>query len=148
MVDWLLLRPVSGISAIFRTTTQIYELYRNEDGTTGLTIFDCHRKSKESWVGKINLIFWSGFSILKSTKDVYRAGSMAVSKHVTHYDRLSGFSYYNLTALHRDSSYPPPGNVLSSSVGLSPGYLHQSWNLNSSYMIMSCLINILYFMWK
>jgi len=56
--------------------------------------------------------------------------------------------YYNLTALHRDSSYPPPGNVLSSSVGLSPGNLHQSWNLNSSYMIISCLINILYFLWK
>ena len=102
----------------------------------------------KSWVGTINLIFWSGFSILKSTKDVYGAGSVAVSKHVTHYDPLSGLLYYNLTALHPDSSYPPPRNVLISSVCLSPGYLHQSYNLNSSYMIMSCLINILYFLWK
>jgi len=35
------------------------------------------------------------------------AGSMALSKHVTHYGPWSGFLYYNLTTSHREGTLSP-----------------------------------------
>jgi len=66
----------------------------------------------ESWVGMKNLVYKRG---------------MALYKHVTHYDPRSGFlSVLQPDDPHRECSlYPPPKDVLSSSVGLSAGNLHQ-----------------------
>jgi hypothetical protein len=59
------------------------------------------------------------FKIYK--RDIYPAGSMALSKHVTHYGPWTCFPCYNLTShsLPQESlPYLPPGDAMSSSVGL------------------------------
>jgi hypothetical protein len=64
----------------------------------------------ESWVGMKNLVYKRGIEL---------AGSIALYKHVTHYDPRSGFlSVLQPDNPHRECSlYPPPKDVLSSSVG-------------------------------
>ena len=52
-------------------------------------------------------------------------GSWHSPKHVAHYGRWSDFLYYNLNISDRDALYLLPGDTLSSSVGLSPGNIHQ-----------------------
>ena len=58
------------------------------------------------------------YSFSKSAKEV--------NKHIIHYDPRPGISYYNLTipGLERVPPFPPPGETLRSSVGLSRGNLH------------------------
>jgi len=62
--------------------------------------------------------------------EIYKKKSLAYrdhdSTHITPYDPLSGFPYYNMTTLHSEGSpYPPPGDAPGSSVGLSYGTFHQ-----------------------
>ena len=61
-------------------------------------------------------------------RGLQRVGSVALSKNVMYYGPRSGFPYYNpTTPLYIEGSpYPPPGETLSSSVGLRPGNLHQN----------------------
>ena len=88
----------------------------------------------EFWVGAEILAFCSGynepilfFEIYK--RGLYRARSVALSKHVTHYGPRSGFPYYDLTTPQREGlPYPPPGDALGCSVGRALGTL-PVWSL-------------------
>lgn len=65
------------------------------------------------------------YLFLNLTRGHKPPGSAALSKHVIHYGTVSGFMYYILTAPFRDGSlYPPLGDALSISVGLSPNNLY------------------------
>jgi hypothetical protein len=111
---------VSRISAIFRTRTNsiIYKIYTEmgegmgqpgqwllRDGSTRSMTFDYHWKSMESWVGTNQIVFCSShnavtYSFSKcnvNKRGLQYTGSVAFSKHVTHYGPRSGFLYYNLT---------------------------------------------------
>ena len=80
----------------------IYKLYRADrrEGSTGSTTFVCHRRSMESSVGTIHLVFCTMrlliFEIYK--KCIQRAGKMVFSKDVTHYcqRQRQGFPCNNL----------------------------------------------------
>ena len=80
----------------------IYKLYRTDrrEGSTGSTTFVCHRRSMESSVGTIHLVFCTMrlliFEIYK--KCIQRAGKMVFSKDVTHYcqRQRQGFPCNNL----------------------------------------------------
>jgi hypothetical protein len=72
-------------------------------------------------------------SFSKSTKEVFNVqGSLALSKHPTHYGPWSGFPYHNPTTPYRESTtYLPPEQFY----GMSHGNCHQ-------YLDMSKKINI------
>ena len=70
-------------------------------GQLGRTTFDYHWKSMESLVGTKNLVLlvatiaFSFFEIYKG--GIKCAGSVVLSKMVTHYGPRSGFLYYSMT---------------------------------------------------
>ena len=77
--------------------------------------FECYWKSMQSWVGMklfvfvVHLLFWN----LQKSSLVYR--ECGILQTVTHYGPQSADK----------APYLPPGDMLSSSVGLNPGNLHQ-----------------------
>ena len=85
-------------------------------------------KSMKSWVGTKNVVFCSSYDAHTLFSEIYKrglwpTGSVTLSKHITLYGPWSGFPYYNLKTHHREGSpYHPPGDVLNSSVGLSPSW--------------------------
>ena len=84
----------------------INELYRNEGRN--------EQKKMESCEGRTHLVFCSGcnapilfFEIYK--RGLKRIGSVAFSKHVTHYGPRSDFPYNNMTTPYHREGSPYPG---------------------------------------
>ena len=66
----------------------------------------------EGWVGKENLAFCSGISLLffeNYKRGLLRSRSVVLSKHVTHYGPLPSCHYNNIADPQREGfPYPPP----------------------------------------
>ena len=102
LVDWVLL----GVQP---TVFQLYSAKRGRDGPTGVTTFECQWKRMDNWVWSKNVGSWCSLNTLPTMSQCQTF--RIKTPHIPH--------------PLRGNPYPPPGYALSSSLGLSPGCLHQ-----------------------
>ena len=83
------------------------------------------------------------YSFSKSTS-LWLAGSVVLSKHLTHYGSLSGFQYCNMrTPIQKDSLILHP-DAVSIIVGLHPGNIHQYLEIERQIQNKETEISICY----
>jgi hypothetical protein len=127
-----------------------WKLYRNEGRveSTGITTFDCCWK-KYGELGRDEKC-----RLLQQLQHAYtlrnlQKRSLVCREHGTlqrryHYGPRSGFPYYNLTTSQEVFRYPPSGDALGSSVGLSPGNISNTQSFHIHWVKVMVFNDISY----